>query len=153
LLSEEQSTGRRTRVAEDGTFTIDRLAPGPWTVVVDGPRGHSERTVLLTTSADEHVTMYAKQNPDSALLQLTNLDSRFDGPLYVRLEREQTDPVEFVADPTYGRSQTFPVMSGKSQLVVYTMHDATPDVDKLPVTRRTLDIPAGETCVVALYPR
>jgi hypothetical protein len=131
--------------------------PGRWVVTVEGPRGRSERTVDLTKRASVDLTLHAARRSPPALLSLTNLDERFDGPLWVRLERENEDPLEFVADPARGSTQTFSVKSGTSRLVVYPLPEdgSEPGVgaDVVPIKETTIEIPAGETHVVALYPR
>ena len=108
--------------------------------------------MVVTTREDSHVTLYMKPRAKPALLQLTNLDSRFDGPLYVRLEREHEDPVEFIADPLYGRAQTFPVASGKSDSSCTRCTTRSPTSTSCR-SRDAARHPGRLRRVVALYPR
>lgn len=149
------ASGRHVRSAHDGTFEIPRMAPGDYAVWARGDGLEGRMRVHLPAHEDAVVTLHVKRPAEDAFIALTNLDSRFETPLLLRIEREGRDAEEHETDPRGGRTQTYRVESGQMTIRVYTIprKNWVPEPGALPIKHDTFVLAAGETRTVALYPR
>jgi protocatechuate 3,4-dioxygenase beta subunit len=146
---------RDVRAAADGTFEIPEMPASEYDLHARGAGIAGLMRVHLKPGEDVFVDFRVRRPGDTAYVELTNLDSRFETPLLLRVEREGIVTEEFETNPNGERVQKFPIESGAITMSVYPISGPNqfPARGVLPVKKNSLVLAPGETRSFALYPR
>jgi hypothetical protein len=144
------------KLADDGTFRIERLIPGEYVVRMRGAGLERAVNVSLPIEQDADVTIDAKRIEKEAEVTLHDLNRGFDDYLFVRVDDGSPTPQEIDVDTRDRSQETIRLAPGHMQLTVFPSKGKNlpaPSPGTVWIHTETLDLAPGEKRTIEIFPR